>query len=196
MIHGDQLLALLFTRHFFGMVSVGHKKQGTRPSDGKWVNGEQKTRQKKARAERVLTHTLLLQRRNVKRGCRAEAALSGLHQYDDTQRYTTMHTHTQTRTASRLSSVTHFELYRTFVVRVLFSPRNTTRLATRTTNKIRATTEGSSKMHALKISRSTRCWLTRLGTIACVEHTLTTWRNAASRVDELTLKSQVGGRRR
>lgn len=119
MIHGDQLLALLFTRHIFGMVSVGHKKQGTRPSDGKWVNGEQKTRQKKARAERVLTHTLLLHRRNVKRGCRAEAALSGLHQYDDTQRYTTMHTHTNTQSKPGEQRDTLW-VVSNFVVRVLF----------------------------------------------------------------------------
>lgn len=115
------------------------------------------------------------------------------------RRYTTIHndtercTRTQTRTASRLSSVTHFELYRTLSFVFFFTEKH---------NKTR---DEDNKQQEQQLKPARRCthWKAHdplagpLGSGQLpVWSTLATWRNAASRVDELTLKSQVGGRRR
>lgn len=125
------------------------------------------TAERKARAERVLTHTLLLQRRHVERGTaepkRLSVACTNTTIHSDTQRCTRTHTHKHAQQAG-CGSVTHFELYRTKSFVFFFTEQTHNKTRDEEHNKqqeqqLKAALEDA-KMHALKVSRSTR-----LGTI-------------------------------
>lgn len=114
-----------------------------------------------------------------------------------------MHTHTHTHKHKHAQqagcgSVTHFELYRTKSFVFFFTEQTHNKTRDEEHNKqqeqqLKAALEDA-KMHALKVSRSTR--LGTIGRWLCMEHVDDVAKRSVSRVDELTLKSQVGGRRR
>lgn len=143
------------------------------------------TAERKARAERLLTQTLLLQRRHVERGTaepkRLSVACTNTTIHSDTQRCTRTHTHKHAQQAG-CGSVTHFELYRTKSFVFFFTEQ--------THNKTRDEEHNKQQEQQLKAAR--RCEDARTEGLTihsardnwtlAVWSTLTTWRNAASLV--------------